>query len=196
MGNAGLKQRIIQSGKVTIVDKVTRGALLCYDKDEWMKRARVVQRDMEIGTVLMIFVAFFNMILEIWRWFFGVPFLESNNFIFPLIWAIMLILFIWTTHAMRKRNRYPVAVPGIYENGVQLPNDHTFVPYAEIRMVEWEFLPLFSFKKKVYIRLRSKFAKKPGSITDGWSIPVEYLGPEGMTILRDRMEMAREPEDA
>jgi hypothetical protein len=89
-----------------------------------------------------------------------------------------------------KKNRNPVAVPGLYEHGIQMTG-HFFIPYPEIGRIERKPARLGSLKKRDMIRLRSRYAKKPGSITDGWLVSADFLGPYGMLELKKRLEMDR-----
>lgn len=185
-----MKQIIIQAGEVVRVEKVIRGALLGYSEQEWTKRARVEQGIMEryygqMGGVDIAFAVLWT--ISMLLWFQDV---DTADLLFPLMWGGLGVAQLVGYYFLTKKNRNPVAIPGLYENGIQLPN-HFFLPYPEIGKIERKAMRLGSFKKKDIIRLRSKFAKKPGSFNDGWTVSVDFLGTGGMVELKERIEMDR-----
>jgi hypothetical protein len=190
MGSRGLKQVIIQAGDVVRVHKVMRGALLGSNEPEWTRRAKVEQRVHERYFILMgvlyfaVSVPWIVFILQL-----EIDLLSSELF-FPLMWGIVGSTYLLGYYFLKKQNDNPPAVPGLYEFGIQLPS-HWFIPYPEIGKIERKNKRLNSYKKRDIIRLRSKFAKKPGSLTDGWAVSADFLGTGGMVELKNRLEMDR-----
>ena len=185
-----MKQVIIKAGEVVRVDQVMRGALLGYSEQEWMRRARVEQTAFERNYSLM---GLSYLILAFgWAtsWVLWSQERDLWDLLFALMWGCLGVAQLLGYFILARRNRNPVAVPGLYENGIQFPT-HFFVPYPEIGKIERKPKRLNSFKKKDIIRLRSKFAKKPGSITDGWAVSAEFLGTGGMAALKERLEITR-----
>lgn len=183
-----MKQKIVESGEVQLVESVKRGYLLCYSDQEWMERARVQQKPLERGHAIS--GAGNILIAAIWTSVLAFPPIDTFILVLPLLWggmgAVQIVFYYWEV----KRNNDPVAIPGLYENGIQLPI-HLFVPYPEIGKIERKEARDGLLKRPGTIQLRSRFAKKPGSITDGWSVFVEFLGLAGMACLKERLEISR-----
>jgi hypothetical protein len=190
MGQRGLKQSIIQAGEVEKVDEVRRGALLGHSETEWMWRAREEQRLMErsnlITGVLHIGLGIFWAIFLLLMTEEGI----AIGLVLPVLYSGLGAGQIIMYYDLTRRNRNPVAVPGLYEHGIQMPS-HFFLPYPEIGRIERKPTRSRLLKKRDMIRLRGKYAKKPGSLTDGWFISADFLGPYGMLELKKRLEMDR-----
>jgi len=182
---------IVQAGENKRVDHVTRGALLGYNEHEWKIRAIPMQARVErlVASLSLVFLTMSALMVLEWLFWSGtMDTLDILMTIFSIAaGALMGVAYFKTV--LNYRN--PVAVPGLYENGIQLPTDLVFVAYPEIGKVEREIGTRFTLKKRDVIRLRSKFAKKPGTPTDGWVITAEFLGPGGMAALKERLEIAR-----
>jgi len=190
MGRAGLKQVIIQTGDVLRVDLVKRGALLGFSEQEWQRRASLEQsKELKfLPYVGMAFIALGVIDIVASVFWFGV--FDTGDLVLPIGWFIVGGLYVSIYYIRTTKNLNPGAIPGLYENGIQLPN-HFFIPYPEIGQIERKEGRMNGFRKRDIIRLRSKFAKKPGSITDGWVVSAEFLGTWGMAALKERLEITR-----
>ncbi len=185
-----MKQAIIETGEVKKVEAVDRGDLLGYTEDEWIRRARTEQRPGERSSywtgVMYIAMAFAFAVMGIAMF----QTTDPSDLFFSIVWGGLGGIQLIVTGLMVRKNNNPVAVPGLYMNGVQLLT-HVFVPYSEIGKVERDEVRVGLRKRREFVRLRSKFAKKPGTITDGWAVAVEFLGPGGMAALKERLEISR-----
>jgi hypothetical protein len=185
-----LKQVVVQAGETVTVDEVKRGALLGHSETEWTWRAREEQRVTErsnlAGGILNMGLGTIWAVSFIW-WFGDLTVLDM---VLPLGYTCLGAGQVIMYYNMARRNRNPVAVPGLYEHGIQMPS-HFFLPYPEIGRIERKPARSGSWKRRDMIRLRSKYAKKPGSLSDGWPISADFLGPYGMLELKKRLEMDR-----
>jgi hypothetical protein len=167
-----------------------RGALLGYGKEEWMSRSIAEQRYTE---KYFLYMGMMYMSAGL-GWFIGMTFLlqevASSDLMFGMLWIGLGLMYVFMYYHQVKINHNPVAVPGLYENGIQLPT-HLFLPYPEIGKIERKPKRLNSWKKRDIVHLRSKFEKKPGSLTDGWIVSADFLGSGGMVELKTRMEIDR-----
>ncbi|UCC93592.1 MAG: hypothetical protein JSW25_02715 [Thermoplasmata archaeon] len=185
-----MKQAIIQAGKAERVKKVMRGSLLGYPEQEWRRRAR---KEQEILQKPNLYIGMMHICLGLF-WVFIISMGEGG-----LDWMAVLLGTLWGGlgaaqiigyYHLTSKSRNPPAVPGLYEHGIQTPLD-IFIPYPEIGKIERKQARLNSMKKRDLIHMRSKFAKNPGSLTDGWLISADFLGTAGMLELKTRLEEDR-----
>ena len=182
-----MKQVIIQGGKGARVDQVDRGVLIGYGETEWMRRARKQQEPLERiqrtnGVLYLVLASAIAVTSVIWF-----QDLNPGALLFSFAWGGLGAFHLVAFHYLSKRNRDSIVVPGLYENGIEHPT-HLFIPYSEISKIEFKTKNNVSPKKRGNIRIRSKFAKKPGSFTDGWIVPAEFLGTDGLETLIEAVD--------
>jgi hypothetical protein len=185
-----LKQRQITDGKVQRVDEVDRGGLLVYEKDEWMRRALPEQRRHERVYLFQMLSWFCLALFEIVLFVILSDPVQTGRLPIVFMWLILSGLYAVHYFIIAGGNRNPIAVPGIYENGIQLLH-HTFVPFKEIGRVERKEGRFMTWKKRDLVHLHPKVEPDSKYSTGAWRLPVDFLGPGGMACLKERMEISR-----
>ncbi len=185
-----MRQLLISDGKVEKVDEVDRGLLLLYDKKEWMRRSLPEQKAFE-RTFLIPMVGWFCLaIFEIALVFFLSNPIRFDRLPIIFLWFLLSGLYALQYFHLWVRNRNPVAVPGIYENGIQLLH-RTFLPYGEIGKVERKVGRFMTWKKRDLVHLNPRVEPASKYLTVSWKLPVDFLGPAGMACLKERLEISR-----
>jgi hypothetical protein len=185
-----LNEKVIEGGKPVKTDVVRRGRLLVYNDQEWALRAKVEHKRLErqTGSLLGIQLGLV-MVYGV-----GLLLLPDMMDLGDYLILTMFILYAGSYAVMfsiiASRNRNPPAIPGIYENGIQLLT-HVFLPYPEIGTIERTAARRWMWMKREIIFLLPKGEKGQKVMVSTWFLPVEFLGMEGMARLKERLEDSR-----
>lgn len=188
-----MSQRYIHSGKVRRRPSLQRGVLLVYSEEEWARRAKIESREayVTIWKILLVVVIVPLMLLVLSL---VVP---ASDFLYAPLFVVLVItivsVFGGVLVSLAWRDRTMVAVPGLYENGLELPQ-HVFLPYTEVGTVRMAEIDNRVDGRYEVVHLFKKGVEDPKPFVDGRMVRVGFLGPEGLAELKERLEGARRPD--
>jgi hypothetical protein len=187
-----LRELVVRGGG-TVEGKPSRGRPLLHDVDGWSRRTFALVREYHRGiarqVLLVLVLVTFLMVLALGL----VLSLVARRIVllevllgllrpFVIIEVSVLMGYLVAHHGilwlMRSHHRRGEAVPGLYEDGLQVPSQdpfrHVFLPWEELGRVEGTDDP---DTEGVDLEVRSR--------VEGWiaTIACTFLGPEGVALL-------------
>lgn len=190
-----MKEYVIKDGRPARTEGVERGRLLLLSKEEWLDRNMRLHRRLLVLQAVIAVIAGLGMFLpirlattEIWTLLMQVLFVT----VFITGWTALLYLLIWWSgRNLRKRLEESGLVPGIYENGIELPTIPTamsvFMPYHEVQAVRRRRILRWGFYGLVPRRGLARY-----------DYPTWFFGDEGFKLIGERLAgvpLEKEPPD-
>lgn len=166
-----LREHVLRQGNQVAVDKVERGELLLYTREEWNARYRAYARG-RVGLDLIALAACIVMALG----------LLEVLIVFAACSLLILLSLSFAYRSLTDISRGG-AVPGIYSNGIEMvmyPMYYTrlFIPWDEITD---------SWVQRSRIRADMLFILVDDTRWR-WRVPVSVLGEEGVVMVSRRTE--------
>lgn len=196
-----MKEFIVREGE-PVPGKGSRGKLLFHDEKEWLRRTSryIIEYTRDFRAIILIPAGacvaitmgvglFTGLALGVFEWR---TFLEFTAIAVVVGGGLVLIFVglvygsIWL-HSLRLRRGLPV--PGLYEKGLEVPsmnaNRSVFMPYEELGEVKQS---KDTDLKEPHLIVNSRSEK--------WivTLPISFLGSEGMAFLLERSSKEEEVE--
>ncbi len=194
-----MKEFVVRDGE-PVPGKGSRGNLLFHDEREWLRRTYryIIESTRDLRPIMFIpagasiaitmaITVSTGLLLGLFEW--G-PFLEITA-IAVVVGGSLLVIFVGLVygsmglHWLRVRMGQPV--PGLYENGLEVPsmnaNRSVFMPYEELGEVKQS---KDTDLKEPHLEVYSRSEK--------WivTLPISFLGSEGTALL---LEKSRKEEE-